>query len=195
MSKIIIGLTGPTGSGKSTASAVAKDMGIQVIDCDLLARKATEKGSIGLFMLCKTFGDVILNADGTLNRKMLASIAFETSEKTQLLNKTLLPVICDMVKEEIKSDRVLLDAPTLFESGIDSICNKTVAVLCDTETRRQRIIARDNLTIQEADTRINAGKTDEFYRERANYILYNNGEAQTHINNAVSLFENLYGGI
>ena len=73
--KLKIGLTGPTGAGKSTVSQVAESMGFQVIDCDKVARKATEKGSIGLLKLAAVFGDDILNSDDTLNRKVLADIA------------------------------------------------------------------------------------------------------------------------
>lgn len=172
--KRIIGLTGPTGSGKSLVSDVAKDMGYQVINCDTVARKATEKGSYGLLCLVSAFGEEILNNDDTLNRKQLAKVAFSSKENTELLNKTLLPHIVKLVNAEITADKVLLDAPTLFESGIDSECSLTVAVLADREIRKQRIMARDNLTEAEAELRINAGKTDEFYKQRADHIIYNN---------------------
>ena len=176
--KRIIGLTGPTGSGKSLVSDVAKTVGYQVINCDIIARKATEKGSYGLLRLASVFGEEILNGDDTLNRKELAKRAFSSAENTELLNKTLLPYIVKLVKAEIKSDKVLLDAPTLFESGIDSECQLTVAVLADREIRKGRIMARDNITEKEAELRINAGKSDEFYKLRADYIIYNNGELE-----------------
>ncbi len=195
MSRIIIGLTGPTGSGKSVAANIAKTMGVQVVDCDVLARRATEKGSSGLDAVINEFGAEILNNDGTLNRKALAKIAFSNELNTERLNQTLLPIICDMVKSEICGARVLLDAPTLFESGIDSICTDTVAVLCDTEIRRKRIISRDNLTLNEADVRLSAGKNDEFYIERASHILYNKGDLADYEKSALKLFKKLYGGI
>ena len=163
---IILGLTGPTGAGKSSASAICKSLGIKHIDCDIIARKATEKGEKGLSAVVRVFGDDILNTDGTLNRKALAEKAFKNSENTELLNKTLLPIIHEMVLSEINCDKVLLDAPTLFESGVDKICNKTVAVLSDKEIRLKRILARDNITEEQALLRINAGKPDEFYKEK-----------------------------
>ncbi|MBE6733674.1 MAG: dephospho-CoA kinase [Ruminococcaceae bacterium] len=174
----IIGLTGPTGSGKSLVSEVAKAEGYQVINCDLIARKATEKGSYGLLCLVAAFGEEILNNDDTLNRKELAKIAFSSKENTELLNKTLLPHIVKLVNENIVADKVLLDAPTLFESGIDSECELTVAVLADKKIRKQRIISRDNITETEAELRINAGKSDEFYKLKADYIIYNNGNIE-----------------
>ena len=98
MNKIIIGLTGPTGAGKSKAAAVAFELGFRVIDCDFLARVAVEKGSDGLEAVKKAFGNDVINEDGTLNRKELARKAFSSKENTELLNTTLLPHIVKLVK-------------------------------------------------------------------------------------------------
>ncbi len=189
---LIIGLTGPTGAGKTTASRVAQDLGFKVIDCDKVSRKATEKGSEGLKALVKVFGKEILFEDESLNRKALANIAFSSKEKTEILNKTLLPIIVVLIKREIKGDRVLLDAPTLFESGLDSICHHTVAVLADENSRKMRIINRDGLSETEALTRMGAGKPDEFYLNRTENIIYNNGD--TLDKEAENLFKKLLGG-
>lgn len=173
---IIVGLTGPTGAGKSSACAVAVEFGFKVVDCDKLARKAVEKGTAGLASLIFAFGTEILNRDGTLNRKVLARIAFSTKENTELLNRTLLPHITLLVKEETDSERVLLDAPTLYESGIDGMCNAVIAVLADEKIRIERIIERDGIDEESARLRINAGKNDEYYKQRTQNIIYNNGE-------------------
>ena len=174
--RFILGLTGPTGAGKSECAAVAANLGFQVIDCDKVAREATEKGSSALIELTKVFGTDILNADGTLNRQALANKAFKTPENTELLNKTVLPFIAELIKSRISGKKVLLDAPTLFESGIDGICNKTVAVLSDTENRLLRIKERDKIDDSAAWLRINAGKNDEYYLSKADKCFYNNGD-------------------
>ena len=111
---ILVGLTGPTGSGKSTAAAVAEKMGIKVIDCDKLARKAVERGSEGLKALVNAFGSDILASDGSLDRKAMAKRAFSSQENTELLNKTLLPHISELVKSQLDAEHILLDAPTFF---------------------------------------------------------------------------------
>ncbi len=176
---IIIGLTGPTGSGKSSAATLCKRFGLKHINCDILARKAVEKGTDGLKALVLAFGVDILEADGSLNRKALAKKAFSNSQNTALLNNTILPYIKVLVLKEVQNTNALLDAPTLFESGIDAICFKTIAVLANSEIRLSRITKRDNLTTDEANLRISAGKKDDFYQKNANYVIYNNNGQET----------------
>lgn len=172
----VVGLTGPTGAGKSSVTDVAKNLGFKIIDCDALARLAVEKGSDGLADIVKAFGEGVLNSDGTLNRKQLAALAFSASDKTELLNKTLLPHIVKLIKAQIDVPLVLLDAPTLFESGADSLCDDVIVVLCDEKTRKERIIKRDGIDESAAELRIKAGKDDNFYIERSNNIVYNDCE-------------------
>lgn len=190
---IIVGLTGPTGSGKSSASAIAALMGIKVINCDMLSRKATEKGSAGLKALTKAFGEGILNEDKTLNRKALAKLAFSNAENTELLNKTILPHIVKLVKSQIGDENIILDAPTLFESGVDSICDKTIAVLADDKIRLKRIIARDSITVDEAKLRMSAGKDDKFY-SKADFTVYNNEDTDSFEKSISELYKKLFGG-
>lgn len=191
---ILVGLTGPTGSGKSRAAQVAQKMGIKVIDCDKVARQAVMPGTKGLSALVSAFGDGILAPDGSLDRKKMAATAFETKEKTELLNRTLLPHITELVRSQLDGERVLLDAPTLFESGMDSICDCTVAVLADDATRLSRIIARDGLTLKEAEVRMGAGKPNTYYIERADHIVYNNDGPNIFEFEISGLFKIIYGG-
>lgn len=193
--RFVIGMTGPTGAGKSSVSEVAREMGFRVIDCDRFARVAVEKGSRGLLAVVNVFGNEILNTDGTLNRKALAKCAFSSKENTERLNKTLLPFVVELINREIENeDLVLLDAPTLFESGADSVCDVTFAVLCDKEIRKKRIIERDALSEAEADLRINAGKSDEFYMAKTPNIIYNDCEISCFKERVRNLLNNLMGG-
>ncbi len=191
---IVIGLTGPTGSGKSSLSKIAEEFGFKVIDCDKTAREVTNKGTEGLMALVSAFGEDILLPDGNLNRKALANRAFKDSKSTELLNKTILPFIADIVIKQSKNQDTLLDAPTLFESGINKICNKTVAVLADRDIRLKRIIKRDNLTLKEAEIRINAGKDEAFFKKNADYVLYNNGDENMFLERFSDILKEITGG-
>lgn len=195
MKTVVIGLTGPTGAGKSTAALKAAEMGINVIDCDALSRAATVSGSKGLEGLKAAFGSEITDKNGELNRKRLAEIAFSSKEKTELLNKTLLPYIAELAKAKIKTGQVnMLDAPTLFESGLDGICDITAAVLSKKDLRLERIKARDKISSVAAKLRIGAGKNDDFYRQRADIILLNNDSAEELLKSAETVFKNIIGG-
>ena len=174
---------------------VAKKSGFKVVDCDLLARKAVQKGTDGLSSVVAAFGNGVLNGDGTLNRSALAKMAFSTNEKTELLNKTLLPHIAKLVYAEINAPFVLLDAPTLFESGLNSICNTTAAVLADKATRLERIMKRDGIDKSSALLRMSAGKSDEYYLSQADHIIYNNSSHQEFEFQIKQLLENITGGI
>lgn len=190
----ILGLTGPTGAGKSIFSDCAKEFGFNVIDCDKVAREAVKKGAPALSRLCDVFGQEILASNGELDRAKLARIAFSSNEKTELLNKTILPYIKELVLKRIEGDLVLLDAPTLFESGIDNICDTTVAITAPVETRRMRIIARDNLSREAAQARLYAGKPDEFYQNKADKVIENDQSVENFIKKVKIYLSEIIGG-
>ena len=191
----VLGLTGPTGAGKGVFADCARELGFKVIDCDRVARATVKKGSPALEALKGAFGTEILKESGELDRKKLAAIAFSSPEKTELLNKTVLPFIKEKVLKQIKGKLVLLDAPTLFESGIDGVCDKTVAVLAPESIRKERIIARDGLTEGEAKTRISAGKPDEFYVKNADSVLKNDNGIANFTKSAKIYLSDIIGGI
>lgn len=173
---MIIGLTGQTGAGKSTVCEYLKRMSVCIIDCDKVSREVTEKGSPLLSRLSEAFGNDIILSDGSLDRRLLASRAFCSTDKTELLNKITHPEILNAIKLKIAASNcknIVIDAPTLFESGADKLCDRIIAVLCDENKRKDRIVARDNLTGQQADTRLSAAKSNEFFIERADAVIYN----------------------
>lgn len=174
----IIGITGSTGAGKSSVTQYAQSRGCYVIDADLTARKILEKGSVCLDCLCSAFGNDIIKADGTLDRKLLAKRAFSSRENTEKLNSITHPFIfaetvrtIDGIRNIRKDAVIILDAPTLFESRIDVICDYVIAVICPESIRRERIIKRDGLSEADADIRLKAQKDDSFYTEKSDFIL------------------------
>jgi dephospho-CoA kinase len=174
--KKIIGLTGPTGSGKSTLGSIAEQKGIRVINCDAVSRAVSQKAEI-ISALAEQFGqDIIM--DGALLRPLLAERAFSSPDNTEKLNKIMLPAVVNEIKAMLGDDTVILDAPTLYESGLDKDCDLVVAVLAGEDARKKRITARDNLTDEAASVRLAAAKPNSFFEDRADYVIYNDGDEQ-----------------
>ncbi len=175
----IYGLTGKTGSGKTTVASLLSKNGFFVIDGDLAARRVTEKGSLLLLKLAESFGADIILRNGELDRKLLASRAFAEKESTKLLNALTHPYIHALFEKEIARakdngfERCLIDAAALLESPSVSLCDKIIVVNCPENIRLERILQRDNLTVSQALSRIRAQREDEYYLSRADIIINN----------------------
>ncbi len=169
-----VGLTGPTGAGKSYVCEIFRQKGFKIIDCDKIAHELTAKNAPILAELASEFGeDVVKN--GELDRKLLASRAFDTKEHTKKLNSILHPAIAEKCKEEAQGLTVL-DASQLFEANMQNDCYKVIGVLADEDVRIKRIIARDNITEQQAKLRMSAQFDNDYFIDNCDYIIYNNGE-------------------
>lgn len=175
---IILGITGGSGCGKTTVSKILSKNGVDVIDCDLVTRKIVEPNEPALREIEDTFGTEYLNSDKTLNRKKLAGLVFNSPKNLLKLNKIMHKYVEEYINLYIlnsTADIVGIDAAALIESGIHKKCDCLLCVLANKDLRLQRIITRDNLSQDEALSRINAQKNDEFYIEKSDYIVYNNG--------------------
>ena len=176
----IIGLTGPTGSGKSTvAKYLAEKYGAAHIDCDLIAREIMQKNSPVLFQLAEVFGEDIISSDGELDRALLASRAFATKEATKRLNSITHPIITSIALAKVKDftaegkTAVLLDAAAIFESKIDKLCTCTVVVTAPEETRLDRIMFRDSISREKALERMDAQLSNAEYEAKADVVIHN----------------------
>lgn len=194
--KTIIGITGPSGSGKTTLHAAAEKLGFFVINCDAVVHKLYEKDTT-IKLLSSIFGEDILS-QGKINRPTLAKKAFADKASTELLNKTVLPIIIEEIKVTIDNsgkDKILLDAPTLFESGADKMCCKTIGVLADRSVRMERIISRDNIEPSSAKNRMSAEKDEEFYLKNCDFVIFNNGSIDELIDSFEKILKDITGGI
>lgn len=175
---IITGLTGQSGAGKTTVSNVFKNKGFSVINCDLVARNVTKQGSDCNRELSKYFPECFDN-NFVLDRQKLAKIVFSNKVSLQLLNATIFPYITKAIEAEIKnisssgSEYILLDAPTLFESDADKLCDVIVSCIADRETRIARIALRDNIQKELIENRFDSQKTEKYFIEHSDYIIDN----------------------
>ena len=175
----IIGLTGGSGTGKGTVAARMRELGAGWVDADAVYRDLCAANREMLAALNAAFGGVT-DETGALGRPKLAKIVFSDPEKLAKLNEITIPYIraasLDAMQAQADCPVVLYDAPTLFEAGADDLCEKTIGVLAGTETRVQRVMARDGISEEAARARILAQPDDGFYRARCDYILENNGD-------------------
>lgn len=178
----VIGLTGQTGAGKTTVGAVLRRKGFDVIDCDIVSRDVVRPGMPALAKLAARFGGSILHADGSLNRKKLGELVFGNPPELAALGQITYPHIMAELQKRMNeidtghTNGIVLDAPTLFESGADSICDVVIAVLAPEPLRFARILERDNLTQTAAAARIASQHDDEYYSARARYVLRNTAD-------------------
>ena len=192
---MILGITGPSGAGKGTVSSLLKDRGFHHIDTDILAREVVPET---LPRLIETFGD-ILNHDGTLNRAALAKKAFSSAENTEELNKIMHGAIMDRTREIISlgkengQEKFIIDGAALFEANATEICDFTIAVLCDRQTRLSRVMKRDGITEQQAAERFSRQLSDDFFRENTDFTIENNDLAETE-KQLSEILNIIYGG-
>lgn len=175
----IVGITGPTGAGKSLLSEYLRENGIPVIDADRLYHSLLVPPSPCLDALKSAFGDGVFSESGELDRKKLAAIVFSDEKKLDLLNRTVLDFVLDRSREilaDYESEGyavAAIDAPTLIESGFHLECDTVVSVICDSNTRIQRIIERDGISPDAAKSRVSGQKSNEFYTKNSHVVIVN----------------------
>lgn len=177
----IIGLTGGIGSGKSTVSEYLQKKGLTIIDADKIAREIVVPGSKVLSEIVKLFGTTILFEDGSLNRKKLGEIVFSDSQKKLALDNLMHHIVIELIQAQIKeleragAKLVFVDAPLLFETGLDRYVNEVWVVDVDDETRIHRIMGRDSLSREEILKRIASQMGRNEKNKKADYIIDNTG--------------------
>lgn len=179
----VIGLTGGTGSGKSVVSRLLEQMGAVIVDADQVSRQIVLPGMPAYKEITEYFGKEILQEDGTLFRKKLGEIVFRDAEKLAFLNQcTHKYIVLEMRRqmEEAKkrgtASCVVLDAPLLFEAGLEKYCDEVWVVYADAAVRAQRVMERDGITYETAMARIANQKSWEEYKNRADEIIDNSGD-------------------
>lgn len=178
---LVIGLTGGIASGKSTVSNMLKEMNITVIDADVEARLAVEKGEPAYQKILAEFGHDILLPSGEIDRQQLGSIIFHNAEKRQLLNSIVHPEVRKRMSNQVEAARVhgeqviVLDIPLLFESKLTYMVEKTILVYVDRDIQLKRLIERNNLSLDDAEARVKSQMPLLDKVALADAVINNNG--------------------
>lgn len=188
---MIIGITGGTGCGKTTALQLIADLGGLVIDCDRVYHDLLKKDKALLHSIEARFPGTVEGQ--TLNRQKLAAIVFADEKALLDLNG----ITHKAVKKEVLSlletapGLVAIDAIGLFEGELDSLCDTTLAITAPEETRIARLIKRDGITEEQATARINAQKNQSWFIEKCGYHLHNDGTKEEFRDKCIALYKKI----
>jgi dephospho-CoA kinase len=173
-----VGLTGSIGVGKSFVAGVLAELGCHVVDADDTAREVVAAGSIGLEKVVAEFGPGVLQDDGTLDRLKLGKLVFEDAQKRTILNSILHPLIIAQQDAQLRKwesedpDGIaVVDAALMIESGGYERFDKLIVVHCRPEIQLERVMARNNLSPDEAAQRINAQMPQDEKKKFADYLI------------------------
>ena len=178
----IIGITGPTGAGKTTALRALADLGACVIDADAVYHRLLEESAPMREALTARFGASILDDGGKIDRKRLGNLVFgdpaALADLNAITHRFVEEEIARLEAQAAREGRpaVAIDAIALIESGVADRCDAVVGVLAPRELRVRRIMAREGIPEDYARRRVEAQREDEFYRTSCGYLLENNGE-------------------
>jgi len=180
----VLGLTGGIGCGKTAVSNMLEQLGITIVDADIIARQVVKPKSDGLNAIVSKFGQSILLRDGTLNRSALRERIFTNSVDKEWLNNLLHPLIRNKIYNDLtaaKSPYVVLVAPLLFENGLDKLCNRTLLIDIPQNVQIERTASRDNVSVEQVKAIIAAQMSREDKQKKADDIL-NNDRALNDVN-------------
>ena len=181
----IIGITGNSGSGKSTISKlISKNYEAKIIDADKIAKEMTKNNGEYLQAIRQAFGnDVIKNNE--LDRKKLADIVFLNRAEKEKLDGLTFEYVVEEIKKELEANQnldyqyIILDVPLLFESKLDKLCDYTIGVIAPKTEKIKRICKRDKLSKEKALQRLNSQPNDEFFTKNCNTVINNENKEET----------------
>ena len=185
---MIFGITGGTGCGKTTALQAIESLGGVVLDCDAIYHELLKTDPRLLESINARFPGVVEN--GQLQRKKLGAIVFADPQALLDLNAITHAAVKAEVERRLETAPALaaIDAIELFDSGLSSLCDATVAITAPLEDRVKRLMARDNIPEDYARARIAAQKSEAWFRTHCDAVLENNGEKDAFATKCVDFF-------
>lgn len=179
----IVGITGSSGSGKSTVCKIIKNSyKAEIIDADKIVKKLQDEKTEYYEKIVQTFGKEILLDNGLINRKKLAEIIFTNSSKKDKMDKLTFYYVVNEIKRRIEIsstenlEYIVVDAPTLLEAGMVDMFDKIIVVVANKENKINRICKRDGISKEQAVNRLSSQKEDEFYLSKADFVITNDND-------------------
>ena len=175
---MIIGLTGGIGSGKSAAAALFKDIGVDLIDADDLARNSLNINSEGYKLFIDEFGDKYLDENKNINRGLIRKLIFNDPDAKSKLENIIHPVVRSGIETFIrntKSNYCIIVVPLIFETNSSKIYDRILVIDCDVDVQISRTSKRDNQTKSDIENIINKQATREQRLSIADDVIVNNG--------------------
>jgi len=174
--RIILGLTGSFGSGKTTVARIFKSFGAKIIDADRIAHSLIKPDTKIYKKITNTFGNDILNKDRSINRNKLANIVFNNKNLLKILNEIIHPEVAKIIKSKIKnsgSKIIILDAPLLIEAGLKNLVDKLIVVKIAKRKQIERIQHKIGLTKLDILKRIKSQISQNVKSRFANFVIDN----------------------
>ena len=194
----VIGLTGGTGSGKSTAAAYLKGKGCCIIDADQLSRGLTAKGGEALGAIRDRFGKDVFFDDGSLDRKKLGALVFNDEKKRKALEEITTDIVIEKILRKIEELRssgnekiVIVDAPLLFECGMKDCTDENWLIICRQESRINRLMLRDGIDRQSIMDRMANQLSDDEKIALTDVVIDNSGDLEELYNQIDRLIERI----
>lgn len=179
---MVVGLTGGAATGKSLVSGELKRLGAAVVDADLIAREVLGKGTPAYKDTIRAFGDGVLLADGSIDRKALGAIVFSSPERLALLESITHPRIREIIRARVeelkgkgKAPLIVVDAALLIEKGLYKEMDAVIVVHADRQTQIARLKKRDGLSDEDAELIISAQAPTHEKLKYADYVIDNSG--------------------
>ena len=175
---MIIGLTGGIGSGKSAAAALFKDIGVDLIDADDLARDSLNINSEGYKLFIDEFGDKYLDENKNINRELIRKLIFNDSDAKSKLENIIHPIVRSGIETFIKnkkSDYCIIVVPLIYETNSSKIYDRVLVIDCDVDVQISRTSKRDNQTKSDIKNIVNKQATREQRLSIADEVIVNNG--------------------
>lgn len=187
---MIVGITGGTGSGKSSVAQYLRTKGYKVIDADEIAQNLLEKGEMAYIKTVEAFGESIIDMEGKIDRKKLGNIVFSNKKDLSILETIVTKEVINKIirlirpygkqsglsgKYSLEGGIIFVDAPLLFETGLNDNMDVVWLVTADKSMRVSRLIERDNITLDEIEMRMQNQMDEKEKILKSDVVFFNNG--------------------